>query len=224
MKKNQFFFEHGLHLATCCAILGLLLFIPASMTPMLGLRVFLGILVAILLIVGTAFLYLSHRAKKGRAHYFLHDHQQGVNLPMSALSSELIQEKMDAYLSQYTDSVSNLWKEIPKKLRLQLDEDTQFLPLVSYRMLLELSAKDASELLHIFENADSRAVGYVCRAIRDAGDGDLADYIFQLKKNIVESRARIPTFFHKNKRLFEERMLRFVECHISDFYIDQAKK
>ncbi|MBO5355307.1 MAG: hypothetical protein J6B09_04490 [Clostridia bacterium] len=224
MKKNQFFFEHGLHLATVCAVLGLLLFIPASMTPVLGLRIFFGILVAICLAVGVVFLYLSHHAKKERVHFFLYDQEKGSNLPMSALTPELIQEKTDAYLSEYTDSIIGLWQDIPKKLRLRLETDTQFLPLISYRMLLELSFRDASELLSVFEKADIRAVGYVCRAVRDAGDGELADYIFQLKKNIEENRARIPAFFHKNKRLLEERMLRFVECHIGDFYMDQAKK
>lgn len=223
MKKNQFFFEYGLHLATFCAVLGLLFFIPASMTRALWLRIFFGILIVLLLIAGVAFLYLSHRAKKERVHYFLYDRQRKVNLPMSKLSPTLIREKIDAYLSDYTDSADSLWQEIPKKLRLQLEADTQFLPLISYRMLLELSEKDASELSDIFANSDSRAVGYICRAIRDAGDADLADYIFQMKKNIEESSARIPTFFRKNHRLFEERMLRFVECHISDFYMDQAK-
>jgi hypothetical protein len=223
VKKNQFFFEHGLHLATFCAVLGLLFFIPASMTQILGLRVFFGVLIAMLLAVGVVFLYLSHRAKKKRVHYFLYDHRRKLNLPMSALSPDLIREKMDAYLSRYTDSVESLWQEIPKKLRLQLEADTQFLPLISYRMLLDLSEKDAPVISDIFENADSRAVGYICRAIRDAGDADLADYIFEMKKNIEESSTRIPTFFHKNHRLFEERMLRFVELHMSDFYMDQAK-
>lgn len=223
MKKNQFFFEHGLHLATCCAVIGLLLFIPASTTRVLGLRIFLGILITLLLVAGVSFLYLSYRAKKERVHYFLYDRRRKLNLPMSELSPVLIQEKIDDYLSEYTDSVESLWQEIPKKLRLQLEANRQFLPLISYRMLLDLSEKDASELTDVFENSDNRAVGYICRAIRDAGDTDLADYIFQLKKNIEESRARIPAFFHKNKRLFEERMLRFVECHMSDFYMDQTK-
>jgi hypothetical protein len=223
VKKNQFFFEHGLHLATFCAVLGLLFFVPASMTQILGLRVFFGVLIAMLLAVGVVFLYLSHRAKKERVHYFLYDHRRKLNLPMSALSPDLIREKMDAYLSRYTDSVESLWQEIPKKLRLQLEADTQFLPLISYRMLLDLSEKDAPVISDIFENADSRAVGYICRAIRDAGDADLADHVFHLKKSVEENGSRIPVFFHKNRPRFEERMMRFVERHMNDFYVDREK-
>lgn len=223
MKKNQFIFEHGLHLATLCAVLGLLLFIPASMAKSLGLRIFFGILVAILLIGGCVIVYLTHRAKRERSHYFLYDHRRKVNLSMSALTPALIRERIDRYLSDYTSSISELWQEIPKKLRLQLEADTQFLPLIAYRMLLALSEKDSAQALNAFANADGKAVGYVCRAIRDAGDADLADYIFQLKKNIEESRTRIPVFFHKNHALFEERMLRFVERHMSDFYMDRDK-
>ena len=224
MKKNKFFFEHGLHLATVCAVLGLLLFIPAALTPVLGLRIFLGVLVGICLIAGMVILYLSHQTKKARVHYFLYDQRRGSNLPMNALTPELIQEKIDAYLADYTSSVDALWQEIPKKLRLQLEGDVQFLPLVSYRMLLELSAMDPSKVVDAFENADGRAVGYVCRSIHDAGDAELADYVFRLKKNLEENRTRIPTFFQKNKRMFEERMLRYVERHIGDYYTDEAKK
>ena len=168
-------------------------------------------------------MYLSHRAKSEHAHYFLYDHRRKINLSMNALTPALIRERIDSYLADYTSSVCDLWLTIPKKLRLQLEEDTQFLPLIAYRMLIELSEKEAGEALSIFENADGRAVGYICCAIRDAGDADLADYIFHLKKSIEESRTRIPAFFHKNLALFEERMVRFVERHISDFYINLKK-
>ena len=90
-------------------------------------------------------------------------------------------------------------------------------------MLIEISKKSEDQALSVFENADSRAVGYLCRSIRDAGDEDLADYVFGLKKNFEENQTRIPTFFHKNKRLFEDRMLRHVEHHVSDFYMDVPK-
>ena len=223
MKKNQFFFKHGSHVATLCAVLGLLLFIPASMTKSLGLRIFFGILVAILLIGGCVIVYLSHRAKGSRAHYFLYDHRRHINQSMNDLTPTLVREKIDRYLSDYTSTISDLWREIPKKLRLQLEADTQFLPLIAYRMLLDLSEKKEDEALHIFEQADGRAVGYVCRAIRDAGDADLADHVFHLKKSVEENRSRIPVFFHKNRPRFEERMVRFVERHMNDFYVDREK-
>ena len=223
MRKNKFFFEHGMHLATLCAVLGLLFFIPANTAKHLGLRIFFGILMALLLIGGGVIVYLAHRSKKARVHYFLYDGRRKVNQSMGALTPDLIQERIDHYLADYTSSVCDLWQDIPKNLRLQLEADAPFRPLIAYRMLIEISKMEETQVLSVFESADNRAVGYLCRSIRDGGDAELADYVFDLKKNFEANRSRVFAFFRKNQRFFEERMLRFVECHMNDFYTDESK-
>ncbi|MBQ8357171.1 MAG: hypothetical protein IJX39_05115 [Clostridia bacterium] len=222
MKENKFFSEHAIHLATACAVLALLLFIPASVVKTTGVRVFFFVMVALLMVGGCVILYLSHRTKGGRIHYFLYDRRRNTVLPKSALNFELIRDSVDCYLSEYIENALSLWKEIPKKLRIRLEEEPQFKPLIAYRMLAELSTKDPENILDTFSNADDRAVGYICRAIHDSDDADMADYLFELKKNIEHDRARISVFFNKNRRCFEERMLRYVERHFEEFYINKA--
>lgn len=223
MKKNKFLLTYAVRLATLCAVLALVLFIPASMTESNGLRIFLIVWIALLGTVGCVFLYLAQRQKGERYHYFLYDHRRRKVLPKSELSADLIREGMDRYLSSYTEDVASLWNDIPKRLRIQLEGDAAFRPLVAYRMLLELSGREPEDILSRFKDADDRAVGYLCRAIRDGGDADMADFIFDLKKNSRREQTRIPGFFRKNHRFFEESMLYYTERNMGAFYMDKAR-
>ena len=135
----------------------------------------------------------------------------------------LVNEGVESYLSEYVESVVDLWTEIPKKLRIQLDGDAAFRPLIAYRMLWELSDRSPSEILTFFEEADTRIIGYLCRAVKDGGEADLADYIYELKRYIERESAHIPAFFRKNRRVFEERMLRYVEKNLSAFSMEKKR-
>lgn len=221
MKENKFLFEHALHLATGCAILALILFVPATMSKSPGLGIFFYILCALLLVGGGVVLYLAHRERDGRANYFLYDAKKGESLPVTALNAERVRQGVDRYLADYQDDLLSLWEDIPRDLRARLERKEAFRPLVAYRLLLALSECDGADAQVIFAGADDRAVGYLCRAIRDNGDEDMADYIFEMKKNIERDYARVGTFFRKNHRCFEERMLRFVKRHINEFYLDK---
>lgn len=223
MKQKKFLFDHAIHVATACAVLALLLFIPAVLTGSKGLGVFLYIVIALLLVGGGVILYLAHRERGERANYFLYDRRRETARPHDSLSFQLVKDGVEAYLSDYVEDVADLWVDIPKKLRIQLDGDTAFRPLIAYRMLLELSTRTPEEIIACFECADTRVVGYLCRAVKEGGDSEMADYIFELKRYIDRERAHIPVFFRKNLRCFEDRMLRYVERNMSDFYMDKKR-
>lgn len=224
MKEKKFFLEHAIHFATLCAVVALILFIPGSIAANNKVRIFCLVMVGVLLVTGGVILYLAHRAKKGRLHYFLYDRRRQISLPASELSFDRIREGIDLYIQDYSEDVVSLWKEVPQKLRIQLEGDTAFLPLVAYRMLFELSQLDAVDVLAVFEGADRRAVGYLCRAIRNNNDADMADYIFEMKTRMPSDSSRISLFFSKNRSLFEQRMLRYVEHHFEEFYADPPRR
>ena len=189
----------------------------------LPLRVFLIVLIALLLVFGTVCLYLSHRQQGARLHYFLYDRRRKQKIPRDELTFEMVDEGVHHYLADYVSDPIELWRGIPKKLAIQLQGDPQFRPLIGFLMLLELSHEGGDAALATFEQASEGTVAYLCLAVRDGGDREMADYIFRMKKSISRERARIPQFFSKNRRCFEERMLRFVERHMSDFYMDKAR-
>lgn len=222
MKQNKFFLDHAIHIATVCAVLALILFIPASLGSK-GLAIFLYIVIGLLLIGGGVILYLAHRGKGDLVHYFLYDHRRNISLSRDELTFELVREGTEQYLSSYVDSAYELWIDLPKKLRIQLEGDTAFRPLIAYRMLLELSTRDPEEILATFEEADDRIIGYLCRAVKDGGDAEMASYIFELKRYIERERSHVPVFFRKNRRCFEDRMLRYVERNYSAFLMDKKR-
>lgn len=219
MKQNKFVFEHGFHLATACALLALILFIPATMSKTPGLSIFFYVLSALLLIAGGVILFLAYKEKSRRLHYFLHDAPNKPPLPVGALNAERVRRGVDRYLAEYMSDLSALWQNIPKELRMRLEEDEAFCPLIAYRMFLELSEEEEGNITALFLGADDRAVGYLCRAIRDSGDKDMADFIYDLKKNTAHDAAHISSFFKKNHRCFEDRMVHYTKRHIDEFYI-----
>ncbi len=224
MKENKFLLERALHLASACAVLALILFVPATMSQNKGLGIFFYILSALLLIVGGVILYLAHRAKKGQINCFLRDAETGESLSVNALDAETVRKETDRYLGAYSKDILSLWRDIPRELRARLEREGTFRPLVAYRLLLALSECEEAQIRATFTQADSRAVGYICRAIRDSGDGDMADYIFELKRNAERDTARIGGFFRKNRGCFADRMLRYVKRNIQDFYIVPQKQ
>ena len=221
MKENKSLLEHSVYLATACAIFSLIFFVPATISQNKGLSVFFYVLSAILLATGGVILYLSHRAKDARINYFLYDRQRELFLSKNDLSFDVINEGVELYLSDYVKQVLDLWSEIPKSLRMQLDVDVAFRPLIAYRMMLELSERESEEILSCFQKADDRIIAYLCRAIKEGGDRDMADYVFEMKRHV--DRNRVSAFFRKNRRGFQERMLRYTERRINDFYMDKKR-
>ena len=223
MKQNKFFSEHAMQVSSVCAVLALILFVPAAVTQSTGLSVFLYVAIGLLLLCGGVVMYLAYRNKGERANYFLYDRRRELSVPKEELDFDMVNEGIELYLSDYVDNVLELWTEIPKRLRIQLDGDVAFRPLIAYRMMLELSDRDNEEILACFEEADERIIAYLCRAVKEGGDREMANYIFELKRYIERESNHIPAFFRKNRRGFQDRMLRYTERHMSDFYMDKKR-
>ena len=90
-------------------------------------------------------------------------------------------------------------------------------------MLFELSDLDPEDILACFEEADDRIIAYLCQAVKEGGDREMANYIYELKRYIEREGNHIPVFFRKNRRGFQDRMFRYVERHMSDFYMDKKR-
>ena len=225
LKENKFFSKYAVHVATACAVLALILFIPASVTKSSGLKVFFIVLMALSLIGGVVLLFLSNRAKGERLHYFLYDRRRGESVSKEELTFLLVREGMEAYLSDFAEAPSALLSDLPKQLRVQLESesDAAFAPLVAYRMFWELSAMEPEDIAAAFQSANPKVIGYLCAILRENADGEMADYIFNLKKNALREGTRVANFFRKNRRCFEDRMLHYVELHMSDFYMEKHR-
>ena len=220
MKQKKFFIDYATHLSTACAVVGMILIIPAAATKIKALGVVLYILCALLLAGGGVILYLGHRAKSVAAPAVVKG-QPKADASEDALSFADVLEGIDSYLDGYIRELPALILDTPKELRIKLEREQVFRPVVALRLLWELSGKEEQEILYQFTEVDEKAVGYLCGAICDAGERELADFIFEMKRNAQREQGRIPTFFRKNRGYFEARMTAYVTQHMEEFGSDE---
>ncbi len=224
MKKNRFIKEYGTRLSFALAALALLLFIPAGLSTATALRVFLIVCIAMLLVCGGILLYLGGHYNTGReVHYFLYDRQQKKSLSKEELNEEAFIKGIDLYLADFDTTPLSLFEEFPKPLRIRLEEEEQFRLLICYRMLQSLCQCPQGDILPVFASADTRALTYLCRSLRACGDGELAEYIYDLKQNLDKEAGRIPLFFKKNERRFLSRAMRYLEQNFDSFYVNTTR-
>ena len=225
MKKNHFSKEYGSQLAFLAAAVALVLFVPAGLTELAGLRIFLVISIVFFLLCSAVLLFVSGKfsVKSKEVHYFLYDRRRKKSLSRDSLSQELIDDGMSFYLSHYVEDPLSLFGEFPKPLRLQLEGEPQFRVLIMYHILQLLSQKDADEIKEIFTAADERAISYLCRSLSECKDEELADYIYRLKRNAQTEVGRIPLFFKKNERRFATRAIKYVEQNFDRFFVDLSR-
>ena len=223
VKIGAFLRNYATRLAFACAIVAFVLFVPASLTASVGLRVFLIVLIALLLVSGGALLFYANLGHHGQVHYFLYDRRRNRLYRREELTDEIVEDAMAHYLRDFVENEGDLWRQFPKHLRVQLEAQLQFRPLVMYRMLSFLSKQEPAQALAIFEAADESLVTYLCRSISKGGDREMADYIYHLKKNVHDEKERISLFFQKNKRVFSARMLRYIDLHFEEFYVPKQR-
>lgn len=204
-------------LSSICAVIALLLFIPAGLADSTPTFVFLVVLIFVFLFGGVALLFLAHHHANSVRNYFVYEKGAHKRIPLCALTAEEVVEKVDDFLTTYTDNYASLWCSFPQGLRVRLAKQTSFAPLVAYRMLLVLSDLSAFEAKAIFAQSDERTVAYICRVLASTGDRGMADYIFELKKGGEASLHTARSFFAKNKELFATRMLAFVRRNVHAF-------
>lgn len=220
MKKQKSFIENGKTLSLIMAGLALVLFICACATKG-GLAAFFHVLWILCLLAGFYLFYMGYRQSQSQVNYFLYDRRRKKKLKKEELTFEQLNDNLTYYLSHYVKHPLDLWKGIPKSLHIQTDANEAFRPLFCYRMLYEMSLLPDEEIKERFFDADEKTVSYVCRYISQAGDEEMAQLIFKMKREFVREEKHVVPFFQKNKRVFEGRMMRFTLHHIDEFTVDK---
>jgi len=220
---NSFLRNYATRFAFLLALVAIILFVCAALTASSALRIFLIVMIVLLLAGGGVLLFLGNRQHAGKIHYFLYDRRRNRFYQREELNADIIQDAIAYYLRDFVKNEMELWRDIPKSLRLQLEGEPQFTPLVMYRMLSLLAAQTPENAFSVFEDASEQVVTYLCRTISECGDSEMADYIYHLKKNCKTEQERAGLFFPKNKRAFSARTLRFVERHFDDFYVAKSR-
>ena len=214
MKKNKFLNKHAKLISLGLISLAFLFFLWAAAVDKAAHQAgFVTLLVFFLVffIMGVGFFGYATKHAEVRVCYFYYDRRRKCRIPREALTFEMANDALDFYLSEYIEQPIELFSEVPKSLRIQLQAEPAFTPLIAFKMFYELALLEGDALLECFATADERAVGFACRAIAKCGDEEMADLIARMKRNPEFERARITTFFTKNRRWFEGRILHYIK-------------
>lgn len=214
---------HGQHLSILCAVTAVLLFLPACTATETLWKVFFSVLVALLLALGGVLLFFWNRTRELRVHYFLYDPQSGESITEAELTAERCHACVDRYLAPFGVCAEQLFADFPPALRKHLEKEPAFRPVLMYRMLRAMADHEDAEITRIFCEASTRAVCYLCCALNDADDGELADYIYDLKKRASAEHTHVPPFFKKNAARFDARALKYVEREFEHFFVEKAR-
>lgn len=222
MKDKKFLFKDAKQLSFLLSLLGFLFFVLACSSKIKGLSIFLGIMAGLSIIGGCVCLYLWHRATFTQQNDFLFDRRRRVKLSSSDITFEFLDDNLTYFLSQYVKNTIDLWNGIPKNLEMALQATPAYRTPVAFKMLYDMSSLGEAEIMALFEASQKQTVAFVCRAVKQGGDKEMADVIFELKCDLQRLSNRIVPFFKKNKRCFEGRLYHYIKGHLSEF--DKDKK
>lgn len=222
MKDKRFLFKDAKHLSFLLSLLGFLFFVLACITKIKGLSIFLGIMAGISIVGGCICLYLCHRATSSQQNDFLFDRRRRVRLSPSDITFEFLNDNLTYFLSHHVENTIDLWNGIPKNLEMALQANPAYRTPIAFKMLYDMSLLDEVEIMALFEASEKQTVAFVCRAVKQGGDKEMADVIFELKCDLQRLSNRIVPFFQKNKRCFEGRIYHYIKNHLSEF--DKEKK
>ena len=214
--------EYGTRFSVILTVIALMLFVPAGLAKSPVLMAILIVLILLLLGGAILVLVLAKKQHLGDINYFLYDEKTGKSIAKESLDERVFRARMARYLHAHGVSTLSLWDGFPESLREKLSEEPQYRPLVAYSMLLALSACPDRHVPVAFAHADVRAVSYICHALSEAGDKELADYIYGLKKNESANAALVTPFFKKNGPRFTSRAMRYLNTHFDAFYVDKS--
>lgn len=217
-QKKKGFWNAG-YMPFLIAFAALLMFIFAGVTKNVAGRVILIILSVLALCAGGYLMFCNYRENGMRGHgqnLFLYDRRRKKTVSPDSLNVAFVNDNLTHLLRRYVTDTRDLWRGFPKGLVLQMEAMPALAAPVAFKMLLDLSLCSETEITDYFCEAKVETVAALCRAVKQAGDKEMADFIFSLKRNDEQTERIIP-FFRKNKRVFEGRLLNYIKEHLNEY-------
>ena len=206
------------------AVLSLIAAIVVMVTAILAdaayKTVFLSIATVLLFaLVGLAAYYL-YLTRVNDPNFFLYNKEQRRNIPVEQLTFDIVNDRMNFYLSLIADSDEELWEgSVLAKSDGSFGREEVYRPLVAYKMLYDLTDSNDDFAWDRIIFAEVTTIRLLTRAIKQAGDNDLAQAIVELYKGEnLEEGENLRDFLTGNRKYLRARMLRYVKQKLDYFY------
>ena len=175
---------------------------------------FVAFLLVLLLAVELAYLFVLSRNVV--PNYFLFNTALNVNISADKLTFEMIDARMNKYLSSFAKSEAELFTNgILENSAAKIKRE--FHPIVSYKLLLDLAENDTDDVWKCFVLATEMTVEYIAIGLAQNGDRDMADAIRQLKRAKPVNLKQTRDFLVSNKKYIKKRLFKYVQDNIDSF-------
>ena len=177
----------------------------------------LVIIVSLLCFAAAAeFGFMYYVENEVERNFFLYDAQTNKNIPVEKMSFDMVNRKMNLYLSRFAPNEGRLWTdrilEDPK-----LGMEDKFKPAVAYRLLYGLADKDMDQGWACFEAASPETVEFICAALDMNDDKMIARTLRYLKSSSPLNLKDVRDFLVTNKRYLRTKLSNYIYENISKF-------
>ena len=149
-------------------------------------------------------------------NYFLYNPQTKRNIPVQRLSVQLINSRMNRYLSGFASSEGKLWTDrIFDNPYLEMED--KFRPAVAYKLLYDLAERDTEQGWKCFEVASEETVEFLCASLELNYDTDMARTLRQMKNSQPLNLKYVRDYIVKNKDYLKNKLYHYVYDNIQLF-------
>ena len=152
--------------------------------------------------------------KDAAPNYFLYDPATKKNVPLTKLNFPVVNARTTRYLSNFAGSEGKIWNE---RVLDNVDIDSQFKPLVAYKLLHSLAEKDVQDGWNCLENASSKTIVFICDALNATEDYEFSTNFGKMMAEKPLNMPMIRDYLVRNKKYMQNRMVKYVSEHIELF-------
>ncbi len=204
--------------AIASVVVALALFFVAlfAVKELIFVKVMLFVVSAICLALAVEFGYMFLIEKDSAPNYFLYVPQEKRNIPVQKLSFQMINNRMNRYLSGFAASEGKLWTDRVFDDPYLVMED-KFKPAVAYKLLYDLAERDAEPGWKCFEIASDETVDFLCAALEHNNDHNMARAIRMMKKSKPINMKQVRDYIVNNKDYLKGKLRQYIVEHIQLF-------
>ncbi len=149
-------------------------------------------------------------------NYFLYNTQAKRNIPAQKLTFQMINNRMNRYLSGFASSEGKLWTDrILDNPYLEMDD--KFRPAVAYKLLYDLAERDTEQGWKCFEIASVETVEFICASLELNYDTDMARTLRQMKTAIPFNLKYVRDYLVKNRSYLKSKFGHYIYDNIQQF-------
>ena len=156
-----------------------------------------------------------------KPNFFLFDRKSGKNISVSALDFNMVNSKMDFYMTLVAKDAFELWQGDAMLVKFRDNDRSEavrdYLPVVIYKMLYDLSCDEDINVWDAFFAADREVLTFICNTLKASGDGEISKVLLRIYDPHKDYSENIRACICSNTEFFKARMLGYVRRNIDKF-------